>query len=188
MAAKPKEPGFVERAINDLEEHFERGEHGKETGHERPEIEAEREIDPTKLGAKGFQKLTQEFERTHEKQEKEQRAAAAEKRKERVDRLLDGHLDDERWANLIGRAREAAKAGRTEFELLRFPSQLCSDGGRAINVTEDGWPGTLRGEAREIYERFENELKPQGFRLTARIIDFPDGFPGDAGLYLHWGE
>jgi hypothetical protein len=188
MTAKPKEPGILERAINDLEDHFHRGEEGEETGFERPDVEAERELDATKLDAKDFQKLTQEFERSHEQQEKEQRDAAAEKRKERVEQLLDCHLDDQHWSNLIGRAREAAKAGRHEFELLRFPSQLCSDGGRAINVTEDGWPDTLRGEAKEIYDRYESDLKPQGFRLTARIIDFPDGFPGDAGLYLHWGE
>ena len=183
-----EEPGILARAIESLEEHFERGEHGEETGYERPDVEAEREPDPTKLGAEGFQKLNQEFEQTHEKEQKERREATDEKRKERVEELLDCHVDDERWTNLISRAREAAKAGHKEFELLRFPSQLCSDGGRAINVAEDGWPDTLRGEAKEIYDRYERDLKTQGFRLTAQIIDFPDGFPGDAGLYLHWGE
>jgi hypothetical protein len=86
------------------------------------------------------------------------------------------------------RAREAAKAGEKEFELMRFPSQLCRDGGRAINVGEEGWQDSLRGEPRELYERWEKDLKSQGFRLTAKILDFPDGFPGDAGLYLTWGQ
>ena len=72
--------------------------------------------------------------------------------------------------------------------LLRFPSQLSSDGGRAINVMEPRWPGTLRGEAAEIYLRWERDLKPHGFHLTARVLDFPGGIPGDIGLFLVWGE
>jgi hypothetical protein len=72
--------------------------------------------------------------------------------------------------------------------LLRFPSQLCSDGGRAINVTEPDWPATLRGEAAEIYLRWERHLKPHGFHLTARVLEFPGGMPGDIGLFLSWGQ
>ena len=71
--------------------------------------------------------------------------------------------------------------------LLRFPSALCSDGGRAINVFEPGWPATLSGEPAEIYLRWEHELKPRGFHLTARVLDFPGGLLGDIGLFLVWG-
>jgi hypothetical protein len=46
----------------------------------------------------------------------------------------------------------------------------------------------LRGEAAEIYLRWEHDLRPHGFRLAARILDFPGGIPGDAGLFLVWGE
>ena len=46
----------------------------------------------------------------------------------------------------------------------------------------------LKGESREVYERWEAELKPKGFGLSAKILDFPNGFPGDAGLYLNWGR
>ena len=70
--------------------------------------------------------------------------------------------------------------------LLRFPSAVCSDGGRAINVTEADWPTTLRGEAAETYLRWERDLKPRGFHLTARVLDFPGGVPGDIGLLLVW--
>lgn len=55
---------------------------------------------------------------------------------------------------------------------------------RAINELEDHFE---RGEAKELHERWEEDLKPQGFRLMAKILDFPDGFPGDAGLFLSWG-
>jgi len=185
---KQREPGFIERAINDLEDHFERGEHGDHTGYERPEVEEEEKIDPSKLGADGFQRLSDQHDQNQQEQREEQREAAAETRKERIRELTERHVDDDRWQTLMHRACEAAKTGAADFELLRFPSQLCEDGGRAINIGEEGWPGTLRGEPKELYERWDSDLKPQGFRLTAKILDFPDGFPGDAGLFLTWGS
>jgi hypothetical protein len=72
--------------------------------------------------------------------------------------------------------------------LLRFPSQLCSDGGRAINAPDPDRPATLRGEAAEIYLRWNRDLKPSGFHFTARVVDYPDGIPGDIGLFLVWGQ
>lgn len=73
--------------------------------------------------------------------------------------------------------------------LLRFPSDLCSDGGRKIDVAEEGWEVTLRGEAAELYNRWRRELKPQGFGLSARIVSFEDqGIIGDLGLFLTWGD
>jgi hypothetical protein len=72
--------------------------------------------------------------------------------------------------------------------LLRFPVELCSDGGRAVNVPDPNWPQTLRGEAAEMYLRWERDLKPCGFHLAARIVDFPGGMPGNIGLFLIWGE
>jgi hypothetical protein len=89
---------------------------------------------------------------------------------------------------MLHNARQAAESGFKELILLRFPSQLCSDGGRAINAAEHDWPATLRGEAAELYLRWERELKPNGFRLAARVLDFPGGMPGDIGLFLLWGD
>jgi len=71
--------------------------------------------------------------------------------------------------------------------LLRLPSQLCSDGDRAVNAPRADWPKTLRGEAAEIYLRWERDLKPHGFGISARVLDFPGGMPGDIGLFLVWG-
>jgi hypothetical protein len=34
----------------------------------------------------------------------------------------------------------------------------------------------------------ERDLKPNGFRLVARVLDFPDGLPGDIGLFLSWKQ
>jgi len=117
----------------------------------------------------------------------EARRAEASARRRSVEQLIDHHIGDETWRNMLHQAREAAQHGQKEFMLLRFPHDLCSDGGRAINVPEPDWAKTLRGEAAEIYLRWERELKSRGFRLGARVLDFPGGFPGDIGLFLIWG-
>ena len=116
------------------------------------------------------------------------RRAAAQQRRDRVAELIDHHISDENWRSLLHRARQSAEQGEKEFMLLRFPSPLCSDGGRAINISETGWSETLRGEAGELYLRWERDLKPQGFPLGARVLDFPGGMPGDVGLFLFWGQ
>jgi len=101
-------------------------------------------------------------------------------------RLIDEHISDMGWNGLIHHAREAAERGDTEFLLLRFPHDLCSDHGRAINAPDPEWPQTLRGEAAEVYLRWERELRPRGFHIRARVLEFPDGMPGDIGLFLAW--
>jgi hypothetical protein len=49
------------------------------------------------------------------------------------------------------------------------------------------WSATLRGIAAQIFLRWKRELRARGFRLTARVINFPNGVPGDIGLFLVWG-
>jgi CBS domain-containing protein len=114
------------------------------------------------------------------------RAEAAEQRRRELGQLIETHVSEKRWDRLIHGAREAAERGETEFLLLRFPSQLCGDGGRAINALDPHWPTTLRGEAAELYRRWECELRPRHFQMSARVLDFPDGIPGDIGLFLNW--
>ena len=67
-----------------------------------------------------------------------------------------------------------------------FPSELCSDRGRAINSNDPDWPETLQGKAKQFYERYLTYGKPQGFKLKAMVINFPGGMPGDIGFYLNW--
>ena len=81
-------------------------------------------------------------------------------------------------------AREAAEHGKKEFMLLRFPNQLCSDGGRAINAAEPDWPATRRSDGAEIYLRWEPDLRVHGFHLAASMLEFTGGMPGDIGLFL----
>ncbi len=96
------------------------------------------------------------------------------------------HLDTEVWAKLLDRAQAAATQGESSFELIRFPCDLCSDGGRKIDVAEIDWPTILGGEAAEVYARWERELRPAGFRLRALIVEYLDGIPNNIALSLAW--
>jgi hypothetical protein len=67
---------------------------------------------------------------------RELRHNSEEQQKHKVEELIGTHISDESWRNLVHGARAAAEQGVREFMLLRFPSQLCSDGGRAVNVPD----------------------------------------------------
>ncbi len=129
--------------------------------------------------------MSAEQKRAHEREA--ERQAEVNRRHAMMKDAIDHHVSDEQWRHLLHEAQLAAVEGAEEYMVLRFPSSLCSDGGRAINVPEPDWPATLRGEAAETYLRFERDLKPRGFHLIARVLDFPEGFLGDIGLFLHWG-
>jgi CBS domain-containing protein len=141
-----------------------------------------------RLAADDFRHLVEDFQHGEVENKDTARRAAAQQRQARSRELIDAHAFDEGWRQMLHRARVAAENGQTEHMLLQFPSLLCIDGGRAINAAEHGWPAMLRGEPAEIYLRWERELKPHGFALSARVLDFPDGKPGDIGLVLTWGE
>lgn len=166
-----------------IDEHFHTGKH--------PTAASERAEAPSlpaavAFTADDFRHLMADFEREKAEHLVEDQRAAAERRRQIVKAFIDHHIDDRNWQGLLHGARQAAEQGKKEFMLLRFPSQLCSDSGRAINAADPHWPETLRGEAAEIYLRWERELKSHGFHLSARILDFPGGFPGEVGLVLVW--
>jgi CBS domain-containing protein/uncharacterized membrane protein len=140
------------------------------------------------LTAQRFRDLREKYRHQQMQRREEVEDAAEARQREQVKDLTDHHIDDATWNTLIGHALEAAGRGEKEFLLLRFPSTLCSDGGRAINVPLPNWQRTLRGEAAEIYLRWERELKSHGFHLGARVLEFPGGFPGDIGLFLRWDD
>jgi CBS domain-containing protein len=144
--------------------------------------------DDTTQTVSDFRSLVTDHDHKEAKHRQDLRRAVVEQRQARVAALVDQHITDENWRSLVHRAQQSAESGEEEFMLLRFPSQLCSDGGRAINIVAPGWTETLRGEAAELYLRWQRDLKPRGFPLGARVLDFPDGMPGDIGLFLRWGQ
>ena len=70
------------------------------------------------------------------------RQLAALERLRLIEAMRLEHLDEQVWAKLLDRAQEAAARGENSFELIRFPCDLCSDGGRKIDVAEINWPTT----------------------------------------------
>jgi CBS domain-containing protein len=135
-----------------------------------------------------FRHMVEQARQEAANRQKVARKAAENFRMNVVKSLIGHHVTDEAWQDVLRRMRDAAERGEKEFMLLRFPGDLCSDGGRAVNAPEPDWPSTLRGEAAEFYLRWQRDLKPLDFGLTARVLDFPGGFPGDLGLFLTWGE
>jgi hypothetical protein len=63
---------------------------------------------------------------------------AALERLRQIKTMLLEHLDKEVWVKLLDRAQAAAAQGESSFELIRFPCDLCSDGGRKIDVSRNG--------------------------------------------------
>ena len=139
------------------------------------------------LSAGVFNSLLEAFERVRIPLAQDEARAAAEREREAVKALIDRQITDARWRELMHRAREAAERGEHEYLLLRFPSDTCTDRGRAITEKEPSWSSTLTGDAAWIHRRWQDELDRRGFRLTARILEFSGGVPGDVGLFLRWG-
>jgi hypothetical protein len=142
-------------------------------------------IDPSAASFRGFE---QAFKDAREQRNAELKIEATERRQELVKAMIAGTITDAAWDALVMHAQKAAANGEKQFLLLRFPSDLCSDDSRAINNPPNpSWPQTLRGEAADIYQRWRTSLRPHGFDLSAQVLDFPGGKPGDVGLFLRWG-
>jgi hypothetical protein len=97
-----------------------------------------------------------------------------------------GVSDDEALQRVKTIVERAVANGLTEVLVYRFPNQLCTDRGRAINQQEAGWETTLTGLPKEMYEFWKRQLQPLGYKIKVQIVDFPDGMPGDVGITLRW--
>ena len=180
----PRHSGLFADALNGIDEQFQRL-RNRHLGH-AVSGPLPTPVDEARLTVDDFRSLVADHAQLAARRKTAEEQARAEQRRHRLADLIDQHITDAGWRELIHRAHRAAERGEHEFLLLRFPSALCSDGGRAINGGQAGWPRTLRGEAAELYLRWERDLKPQGFPITAQVLDFPHGMPGDIGLFLDW--
>lgn len=154
--------------------------------------------------------VTALFAERDAKRKREQEAEEQLKRKQREElaefkqRLDNFQLTDERVQLVLDRIRRAFERGDTELMLASFPSSFCTDQGRAIanadappisrpkesagptEEREPEWLATLPRGARVVYDYWKKNLKPGGFALTARIISYPGGKPGDVGVFFSW--
>ncbi|MCA1494444.1 histidine kinase [Sinorhizobium alkalisoli] len=100
--------------------------------------------------------------------------------------FLEERVTEEEIAMVRRLVTNAVKDGKFEAMVYSFPSDLCTDSGRAINSGDRDWPNTLQGKAKEFFDRYQSFGKPQGYKLKAMIINFPGGMPGDVGFFLNW--
>jgi hypothetical protein len=98
-----------------------------------------------------------------------------------------GVSDEEAIQRGIRVIENAVRNGLTEVQVFRFPSSLCTDGGRAINQREPGWETTLVGIPNEIYQLWAKYFREKGYRLRVEVVDYPGGKPGDISMTLRWG-
>ena len=121
------------------------------------------------------------------KQAQAQAAAEAEK-KALIDQLskAPGTSDEEAIRRGLEIIHRAIKNRLTEVEIIRFPNELCTDKGRAINQQEPGWENTLTGTPKEIYQFWDKYFRSRGYKLRVQIVDFPGGLPGDIAMTVSW--
>lgn len=115
-------------------------------------------------------------------------------------RLDQFQLADWHVPAILNRIKRAFERGETELMFTSFPSSFCNDSGRAINVSgeppineptdaeahEPVWLTTLPRGVLTIYAYWKDNLQSGGFGFSARIINYPDGKPGDVGLFFSW--
>ena len=149
--------------------------------------------DETFMSAADLRRYMGEMQMAKASQSLEGMDRAEKARQELVKQLAERiDLTPERLKQILqplrSKLRAAAERGDTELLVMRFPNALCSDKGRAINNSDPSWPDTLTGRPRQAYELWQSHLRDAGFRLTAMIIEWPGGLPGDVGFFLKWGD
>ena len=122
-----------------------------------------------------------ELERRRKTQEEAQNERAA-----FVESFLKDEVSEKEREMIRRLVLNAASDGKLEAMVYSFPSELCTDGGRAINNGDPDWPDTLQGKAKQLYDRYQDVGRPLGYKLKAAIVSFPGGMPGDVGFFLNW--
>ena len=133
-----------------------------------------------------LRRITEEKEMVLAREALEKKRKADEERDHLRDAFMTRDLHPDVFERVSRAVKGAAERGERELLALRFSSEFCTDGGRAINSFEPDWPKTLTGFAKRAYEFWRKELEPHGYKLRAQIMDFPGGMPGDVGIFLRW--
>ncbi len=139
--------------------------------------------------AKDYMKKLALAEAEEASKEAHKLSAAEAEKKALLDQLTkpSGVSDEEAIRRAITIIERAVSNGKTEVQVHRFPNQLCTDRGRAINQQEQGWEDTLTGVPKEIYQLWAKYFRPRGYKLRVEIVDYPGGLPGDVAMTLKCG-
>jgi len=100
--------------------------------------------------------------------------------------FLEAEITENDRQKFRQRVLSAAERGESEFMVIQFPAAFLSDGGRRINNDLPDWPDSLTGQARKVFELWEGNAKQLGYKLEARVLNYPGGKIGDVGLYVKW--
>jgi hypothetical protein len=133
-----------------------------------------------------LKKLGDELETAKAKEALERHRKEQEEESKLREDFMERELRPDAIDRFNNRVRRAAEQGRHEIEIGRFPSEYCTDRGRAINNFEAGWPETLTGIARRAHDTFKLHLESQGYKMRAQILNYPDGGLGEVGLFIVW--
>ena len=137
-------------------------------------------IDDMLPNAKDFMKKLALTEMEEAAKQAKKDAEAAAEAKALLDHLKapSGVSDEEAIRRAIAMIERAVSNGQTEIQVYRFPNQLCTDRGRAINQQEPGWETTLTGIPKEIYQLWDRHFRARGYKLRAEIVSFPERHAG----------
>jgi hypothetical protein len=133
-----------------------------------------------------LRRITEEKEMARVSEALEKKRKIDDERHQLHDAFMAQEIHPDVFERVTRAVKSAAEGGERELLAIRFPSEYCTDGGRAINSFEPDWPQTLTGFAKRAYEFWQKELEPKGYKVRAQIMDFPGGVPGDVGLFLRW--
>jgi hypothetical protein len=146
------------------------------------------DLDALLPSAKDCMKTIAEVEAQRASDFMRKQAAADAEKKALLDKLSQpsGVSDEERMKRAASIIKRAVSNGLTEVEVGRFPNQIFTDRGRAINQQEPGWETTLTGLPKELFDFWKKHLQPRGYKIKYQIVDFKNGVPGDIGITLKW--
>jgi len=139
-----------------------------------------------RMSAADVRRRMAEIELAKMQEAEEKRRRLEEQQAAQFKEFLEGEVTEEELERIRSRVKIALENGRMEIELLRFPCAHLADRGRAVNNFDPSWPQTLRGKAASYYQLFKLRGEPLGYKMTARVLDYPGGKPGDVGLFLSW--
>ena len=133
-----------------------------------------------------MKKLAEETEIAKAREILEADKRRSDERRQLQEAFMDRQIQPDGRERLRKALMAAAERGVNHLQVFTFPSELCTDRGRAINNGDPDWPETLVGYAQRAYEFYKTELQPHGYRLRAEILDYPGGMPGEVGITLTW--